>query len=167
MKKVLLIIAGIVFLFLAFNQWIVNHYNGDSFSNSEEESKKEGFFLSDYFPDKDSIIVNGRKVATVMAWSEVGWKSNHVLVFFPTKRILKDEVNFVISDESSYCSNREYIYASANSYSKSLNCIKGLGFSIRYFEPIGDSVVFYVKHRSKIEDWKKEIISDTIIYKRR
>lgn len=161
MKKLLIIIGVIIFVYLLINQLFVNTYDGSVFSNSKKESKSNGFFIADYSPNKDSVELMNRKIISPELWLEQSQVISHVLVFFPKNDINPDEYNFIINSDS-FCTSNDYLIDLNGSYHV-LNCIKNLGY-IYKTKWKSDSVKIYIKQGDPQVGWEREIIVDSLIY---
>jgi hypothetical protein len=161
MKKALIIIGVIVFVYLLINQLFINTYDGCVFSNSKNESKENGYFISDYMPNKDSVKLNNRIMKSPELWVEKAQESSHFLIFFSKKSIDPNGYNFIINSDSS-CTSNEYLIDLKGSF-HALNCIKNLG-NIYKTQWKSDSVKIYIKQGDSEVGWKKEVIVDSLIY---
>lgn len=154
------ICALVLIGFLVFNQFIAKSYDGDSFSDSIEESQRDALFIGFYQPNKDSLSFKHSKIKTPLAWAEYGWKTESGL-FSTQKDVSKGQMNFIIQDTGA-CGQPDYIYSIKND-SKALNCVTSLG-SVSRVWTYDDSITVYVKQGSDDLGWQKEVVTDTIIF---
>ena len=157
----IIIICIIMAVYFVMNSLALSSYDGDSFSKSLTNSKRENLFISYYESSVDSFLLNGKKVKTPRAWSEWGWKTKSGL-FSSEKEIIKNEMNFIIEDTIVCSGSSRYIYWIINS-GQGLNCLTSVGFGSR-INKVSKQVKLLVKWPSKDLGWKKEVVSDTIIY---
>jgi hypothetical protein len=156
----ILVIVLLVIGYLLINRLAIISYDGDAFSSDAGESKIAGIFLSYYIPNKDSIRFKNKSEKAPLAWAEYGWKTESGL-FSTNRDVNKSQMNFVIMDTFA-CKNPDYIYVVAED-SRSLNCLKGLGFVSKVWQYY-DTITVYIKQGSDSIGWRQEIITDTIIY---
>ncbi len=161
MKKVLIVIGVLVLLFLVINQLFINTYDGSVFSDSKEQSKKNGYFICDYIPSKDTIRLLKRTIKSPALWIEKAQQSDHFLVFFSKKNVDPYSYNFILESTNS-CSSNEYLFDLAGSY-QVLNCINNFGF-IYKAQWSGDSIKIYVKQGDPELGWQKETVVDSLVY---
>jgi hypothetical protein len=163
LKKILLFFALLVFIFLLINQLAVNTYDGATFSNSKEMSKKMRYFMYEYLPNKDSVTLLKRKIKSPNLWLEKSQETYHTLVFVTNKRVINSQYNVIIEKEDS-CGSNEYLYE-MNIDFRVLNCIGGLG-SVFATNNYKNEYVVYIQQGSLDSGWVNQIISDSVVYTR-
>lgn len=161
MKILTGIIIGFVLLFFVLNQLVINTYEGNVFSDSYEESKKYGYFISDYTVDKDSIQLLNRKIASPKLWIEKAQENYHILLFIGRKRVINNKFNFIIEDKN-LCQSPDYSI-DPDIIFHYLNCYDSLG-KVCLTSYNFDVLKLVVCQGSPDEGYVRPIYVDTITY---
>jgi hypothetical protein len=163
MKKVVLIISGVVFIWLLVNQLAINSYDGPVFSESREEAIQSGYFMFDYVPDKDSIRLRNRTMQISRLWAEKGHEIESVMIFFKRKKVSAGRFN-IITNVMDRCNSNEYLF-DFDIPNRPLNCLKNIG-TIYSVPRLPEKINVKVVQGDEKLGWQKKVVVDSIIYSR-